>query len=161
VKQPTIRRMQPGDLEAVAAMFDRLSPRTRVRRFFSPTESGPTWELNYLAGANRDWVRVAEIADDAAGWGRRIVGIARFHRISADHAEVAIVVEDEWQRHGLGRRLMAHLAGAARAEGITVFDLSILGENDAALGLLHRTARHKPTLHLSAGVFEGTVPLVA
>ena len=178
--QPVIRRLQPGDLEAVAEMFNRLSPLSRVRRFFSPTDSGPRWELKYLAGvatnpSHGDLVRVAE-ADG------RIVGLARYvpaaqpanpadpvnpndaNRADPDHAhhaDLAIVVEDDWQRHGLGRRLMAHLARAAAQDGITAFDVTILGDNYAALGLVRQMSTHRPKLKLSAGVFEGSVPLVA
>jgi ribosomal protein S18 acetylase RimI-like enzyme len=141
-------------------MFNRLSALSRIRRFFSPTESGPAWELNYLAnaaGCDR-LVLVAQM-------GEEIVGVARYHRVGPEHADVAVVVQDEWQRHGLGHRLMAHLAVAARHDGIDAFDVSILGDNDAALGLLRRmsdhTAGRRPALSLKAGVYEGSVPLVA
>jgi ribosomal protein S18 acetylase RimI-like enzyme len=150
-------------------MFNRLSALSRIRRFFSPTESGPAWELNYLAtadGCDR-LVLVAsaeKCADEKCG-GERIVGVARYHRVGPEHADVAVVVEDEWQRHGLGHRLMAHLAVAALHDGIDAFDVSILGDNDAALGLLRRmsdhTAGRRPALSLKAGVYEGSVPLVA
>ena len=37
----------------------------------------------------------------------------------AGAAEVAIAVDDEWQRRGIGRRLLTELVGRARAEGVT------------------------------------------
>jgi len=166
-----IRALQPSDLPAVAEMFHRLSALSRIRRFFSPTESGPAWELNYLANADGcdRLVLVAQIAESCDS---EIVGVARYHRIGPAspieehcHADVAVVVEDGWQRHGLGHRLMAHLAVAARHEGIGVFDVSILGDNDAALGLLRqmtdRATGQRLALSLRAGVYEGSVPLVA
>jgi GNAT superfamily N-acetyltransferase len=146
-------------------MFNRLSALSRIRRFFSPTESGPAWELNYLASAEGcdRVVLVAQMHD--AQMHDAIVGVARYHRVGPGHADVAVVVEDGWQRRGLGHRLMAHLAAAARHDGIGAFDVSILGDNDAALGLLRRmsdrTTGPRPALSLKAGVYEGSVPLVA
>src|SRR5262249_55650359 len=48
-------------------------------------------------------------------------------------AEMAVVVEDAWQGRGIGRLILARLAGEASVEGIEAFTARILGENVGAL----------------------------
>jgi GNAT superfamily N-acetyltransferase len=157
MKQPTegvaIRRLQPEDGAAIEAMFDRLSELSVLRRFLGPGPTGPQHELRYLAAVDgRDrFVIVADV-------GGRIVGLARYHRTQLGHAEMAVVVEDEWQHLGVGRQLSAALAAAARRAGIAAFDVTIMGENNAAIGLLRRLAG-QVRLHLDHGIFEGSIPL--
>jgi GNAT superfamily N-acetyltransferase len=67
---------------------------------------------------------------------RGISGVARYARDETDPttAEVAILVADEWQHHGVARELMQPLMTKARDAGITRFRAEILPEN--------KTARH-------------------
>lgn len=153
VTQLTVRSLEPEDLPAIEAMFARVSDETIYRRFFTSGISGPRHELQELARLDGH-DRVALVAMS----GRRAVGVARYHRTATGHAEAAVIVEDACQHHGIGRRLMAGLAGAARREGVVALDMSILGENSPALRLLRRLAP-APQLHLERGVFEATVPL--
>jgi GNAT superfamily N-acetyltransferase len=148
-----IRGFEPDDLPAVRAMFDRVSHETIYRRFFSGGVAGPRSELRYLAEVDGH-DRLALIAVT----GGRAVGLARYQRTASGHAELAVIVEDAWQHHGVGRRLVAELARTARREGVIALDMSVLGENVAALRLVRRLAP-SGVLHLDHGVFEATVPL--
>jgi GNAT superfamily N-acetyltransferase len=65
-----------------------------------------------------------------------IVGVARFVRTGPNEAEPAIVVADDWQGRGLGRRLLGALADRALEEGISRFRAPVLAENEAALRML-------------------------
>jgi GNAT superfamily N-acetyltransferase len=155
IDKPSVRPLRAADLPAIEAMLGRLSELSVLRRFLGPGPSGPHHELRYLTtvdGCDR-FVVVAEA-------GARIVGMARYHRTQGGHAEMAVVVEDQWQHLGVGRQLSAALAIAARRAGLAAFDVSIMGENNAALGLLRNMAQ-PVKLHLDHGVFEGTIPLVA
>jgi acetyltransferase len=51
-------------------------------------------------------------------------------------AEAAIVVADDYQRRGLGRRLATMLADAAGERGIRRFTATMLSDNKAALALM-------------------------
>ena len=81
--------------------------------------------------------RVQALLDERAGTSvvaesaGRIVAFAGFYRDPEhrDCAEVAFAVSDALQGHGIGTRLLEHLAGLARAEGIQTFDAYVLGEN--------------------------------
>jgi acetyl coenzyme A synthetase (ADP forming)-like protein len=67
--------------------------------------------------------------------GGRIVGFAGFYvdPHAADRAEVAFAVSDALQGHGIGTRLLEHLAGLARESGITTFEAHVLPANDRML----------------------------
>src|SRR2546423_9707019 len=75
-------------------------------------------------------------------------------------ADLAIVVADEWQKQGLGTRLVAALADRAASRGITAFAVDVQGDNYAVIKLLRRIA---PGIRLtfSGGVGEGSFALSA
>ncbi|MGH3089225.1 MAG: GNAT family N-acetyltransferase, partial [Rubrobacteraceae bacterium] len=50
--------------------------------------------------------------------------------------EVALVVEDAWQRRGVGRRLLRELARRARGRGVETFFCLALWENRRVPGLI-------------------------
>ena len=52
--------------------------------------------------------------------------------------EVAFVVEDRWQRMGLGTALFNDLLAAAEARGIHEFSAEVLAENTRMLDLIRR-----------------------
>lgn len=53
-------------------------------------------------------------------------------------AELGMLVEDAWQRRGIGRRLVAHLVAAAPARGITTLTAAVLAGNAQVADLLRR-----------------------
>ena len=53
----------------------------------------------------------------------------------SDAAEFAIVLSDEWQGRGLGRRLLADLIAAAKQRGVRRLFGTTLSENTAMLAL--------------------------
>ena len=68
-------------------------------------------------------------------------GAARFLRDPADRgqAEIAIVVVDEWQRHGVGSALLERLMRLARMVGIERLVARTVVGNEPALALLTRS----------------------
>jgi GNAT superfamily N-acetyltransferase len=55
-----------------------------------------------------------------------VVALASFVRgLGGGTAELGVLVEDAWQRRGIGRRLVAHLISSAPARGITTLTASI------------------------------------
>ena len=74
--------------------------------------------------------RLALVAED----GGRLVAVGRYDRNpGSQEAEVAFVVADDHQHRGIAPRLLAALAGAAGARGITSFVASVLVENSEML----------------------------
>jgi RimJ/RimL family protein N-acetyltransferase len=150
-------RLEAGDGERLRRFFYRLSPESVYKRFLSPIARPEQLERLHLLDVDG----VCRLALVAIVDGE-IVGVARFARLAADDpaADLGIAIADDWQRQGVGTRLLAALAEAARAVGIDRFAFVALPENRAAVQLMRRLA---PDLHLefSGGVIEGFVPLRA
>jgi nucleotide-binding universal stress UspA family protein/RimJ/RimL family protein N-acetyltransferase len=127
-----VRPIRPVDRDAVAAGFERLSPESRYRRFFSAVPELTSRELDYLTQVDHH-DHEALVAVDEEGEG---VAVARFVRVGDDVAEPAIVVADDWQQRGLARMLLDALAQRAREEGVHRFRAPVLATNDAAIRVL-------------------------
>ncbi|HUE29393.1 MAG TPA: GNAT family N-acetyltransferase, partial [Verrucomicrobiae bacterium] len=112
-----LRLLRRADRKKLVAAFDRLSPESRYRRFFTAMPRLPDKLLRRLLDTD-GWNHVAIGAetmteDPAEGEG---VGIARFIRLKDQPtvAEAAVTVVDHMQRRGLGKLLVSALAAAAR-----------------------------------------------
>ncbi|HEY0630765.1 MAG TPA: GNAT family N-acetyltransferase [Thermoleophilaceae bacterium] len=157
-----VRPISTADRELLERAFERLSPESRYRRFFSPVSRLSERQLDYLTDVDhRDHealVALAEDSDDA-------VAVARFVRTRPGVAEPAIVVADDWQGRGLASQLLDALADRAREEGVECFVAPVLAENRAAIALFERlgdaTVRHdgiEVELTIPLGVEEGATP---
>ena len=130
----TIRSIEPADAYPLLRMFDRLSPESIYHRFFSPMPRPRRAALLHLAGLDHELheALVAQVDHE-------IVAVARYDgRPGEDDAEVAVIVDDEWQDRGLGTRLLHHLAGVGSRRGLVAFRATVLGENRRALPFLRR-----------------------
>jgi GNAT superfamily N-acetyltransferase len=129
-----IRPIEPADAYALLRMFDRLSPESIYHRFFSPMPRPRRAALIQLAGLDH------ELHDAlVATAGSEIVAVARYDARPAEtDAEVAVIVDDEWQDRGLGTRLLHRLARVGARRGLMAFRATVLGENRRALPFLRR-----------------------
>ncbi len=129
-----LRAARPGDSARLERMFYRLSPDTIYFWTFVPAHKQPHWAARFGALAQIDYYQQYAVVAMVNG---EVVGLARFDReATPGQAEVAIVIEDAWQRRGLGRQLMYRLIEAARRLQITTFTARILGENRRTLRLV-------------------------
>jgi nucleotide-binding universal stress UspA family protein/GNAT superfamily N-acetyltransferase len=131
----TVRRLEPGDKELLAAGFERLSEHSRYRRFMSPMPRMSPALLSALTEIDHCDHEALVAIDRASG---QLSGVARYIRSTDDReaAEVAVTVADDWQRRGVGRALLELLTDRARHEGIRRFTALVLAENRSAMGLL-------------------------
>jgi GNAT superfamily N-acetyltransferase len=74
-----------------------------------------------------DMAYVALELDD--GEPRHQVGVCRYCGTNARRdAEISVAVADDWQHHGLGKRLLTHLIDYARSHGVTrLYSMDSLG----------------------------------
>jgi GNAT superfamily N-acetyltransferase len=152
-----IRPVAPEDRPALQAGFDRLSERSRYRRFLSPHPRLTDAELRYFTEVDHHDHEALVAIDATSGDG---IGIARYIRSPVDHrvAELAIAVVDDWQGHGIGTRLALALADRAREEGITAFRALMLTDNALMLSIISELgAVHDK--HTEQGITELTVDL--
>jgi len=131
----TIRPLRNGDIEAVAAIFERLGDRSRQRRFCGakPRLSESELELLACVDAGRHAL-IGFVEGDPEP-----AGIARLVR-EGDRAEIAFAVADVYQGRGVGKILARELAADARAAGIGELVATVCGDNPAAVSLLRQLA---------------------
>ena len=120
-----LRPIRPDDGSRLRQFHEHLSPRSVYLRYFFMHPRLSFTEVDRLTHV--DYVdRLALIGEE----GGRIVAVGRYERTPGTaEAEVAFVVEDEYQHQGLGSLLLARLADAALANGVTVFVAETLAEN--------------------------------
>jgi acetyl coenzyme A synthetase (ADP forming)-like protein len=119
-----VRPIRPDDGPAVRAFFEAVSPESIGFRFFgTPSLSWATsWAVD-VDYADRFGLVVE------SGSPCSIVAHAVYVRIDASRAEVAFLVTDAWQGHGIATILLAHLAEVAQRHGISTFVAEVLPHN--------------------------------
>jgi RimJ/RimL family protein N-acetyltransferase len=147
-----IRPISRDDKRLLADAFERLSPTSRYRRFFSPRQSLSEQDLRYLTEVDHhDHEAIAAVNPENGA----IVGVARYVRSDEpSEAEVAIVVGDPWQGHGVATALLKHLVVRAREEGIEHFIALILSENVPAIESFRHLAPRSKTRRSASGHTE-------
>ena len=106
--------LRPGtdaDEESVAGLHTRCSMRTLFNRYHSGMRTVPRRWLHRLLNPPRGTTILAQCADQVVALGQLI------HTNTPDCAEVSLLVEDSWQRRGVGAALLGALASDARAAG--------------------------------------------
>jgi GNAT superfamily N-acetyltransferase len=148
-----IRPIRPGDKELLADGFERLSPRSRFRRFFQPLNRLSERDLAYLTEIDHHDHEALGALDPETG---DLIGVARYVRIGdPGYAEVSVVVGDPWQRRGVATMLLERLVERARAAGITHFVALVMDENTEALMLFeHRAPGGRPPRRSQSGHLE-------
>jgi RimJ/RimL family protein N-acetyltransferase len=133
----SFRQVDASDRTAFAALFTRLTPQSRHRRFLTPKRELTPRELTFFTDIDHLNHEAIAAVDQLDG---SIVGVARYVR-NADRpnaAEVAIEVADEFHRMGIGTALASLTIQHARANGLTTLTATTLWENHAARRLLRR-----------------------
>ena len=131
-----VREIRPSDKLLFENSRGRFSDESMRRRFLGPKPRLTNSELRYLTEVDGEthFALVATPLDDLGSLG----GVARFVRLAdpPHTAEAAIIVADEYQGRGLGKRLAHQLADAGRDRGVRRFSASMLSDNKAALALM-------------------------
>lgn len=106
--------LRPGtdaDEDAVAGLHARCSMKTLFNRYHSGMRTVPRRWVHRLLNPPRGTTVLAQCADQVVALGQLI------HTGTPDCAEVSLLVEDTWQRRGVGTALLGALASDARAAG--------------------------------------------
>jgi GNAT superfamily N-acetyltransferase len=118
----TLIRIEPlrrGDRSAVIGLFARLSPESRLRRFFSPKPSLSEREVTFLTDVGRIEHAAMAAVDVRDG---SVLGIAH-----------------DVQRRGIGTALMLRLIACAQSNGFHLLTATTLWENRPARALMRST----------------------
>ncbi|MDX3370017.1 GNAT family N-acetyltransferase [Streptomyces sp. ME02-6987-2C] len=105
----TVRRADTRDVPAAKAMHERCSARTLGMRYHGPVGDADRY-LNHLLSPRFGRTLAVQTASG------RLVGLG--HLLwDGDETEVALLVEDGWQRRGIGGELLARLVAMAADAG--------------------------------------------
>ena len=112
----TLRPIAAADFALEKEFVKRLSPQTGYQRLMSARRPSLE-ELRRWTQPDpqREYVLIATVPFEGR---ERQVGVARYAMDAGRNAEVAIVVSDDWQGRGLGRRLLSERVEAARQRGV-------------------------------------------
>jgi GNAT superfamily N-acetyltransferase len=148
------RPVRATDRDAVLAMFERCSVRTRYRRWHGHTYRFPPAYLAAVLSESGDHPAIVAVH---AGDVIAIASAPVDSSAATDTREVALLVEDAWQLRGIGRVLLERLVHESRVRGTLQIRAEILVEDAWLLRLLRR---HGPTTsHISHGVILATMHL--
>jgi acetyl coenzyme A synthetase (ADP forming)-like protein len=155
----TLRLRPPvsTDADAVRAFFTRLSEQSLYLRFHGIQRIGDELVAHFL---NPDWddhgALIGTFADEA---GERVVALATYARLrDASTAEAAFTVADEYQRRGIGTRLLEQLARRAERAGIERFVAVVLPQNRQMIKVFESVG-FDITRELAHGELEISFPL--
>jgi GNAT superfamily N-acetyltransferase len=136
------------DTDAVLAMLARCSRESLYHRFHGFTDGvaytrallGRPDDQTLLAWDRADCIGVATIGHDEHGSGH-----------------LGVLVEDRWQRQGLGTKLIGDLVDTARSCGLTRLHAEVLGEDEFILRILRRVG--ELTVAITVGTFSVDIDL--
>ncbi|MFD9822442.1 GNAT family N-acetyltransferase [Streptomyces violascens] len=101
----TVRRADQSDIEAAKAMHERCSDRTLALRYHGPVADADRY-LGHLLSPRYGRTLAVQTASG------RLVALG--HLLwDGDETEVAVLVEDSWQRRGIGSELLRRLTDLA------------------------------------------------
>ncbi len=124
-----LRAATADDVDAVARMHRRCSLETVFRRYFTAVpQMSPAVQQRLLA------TEVAVVAETAG----EVVALAHLVASPGHPVELAVLVEDAWQRRGIGRVLAGHLLDAAESHGHREVVAYTLPSSTASHTLLRR-----------------------
>ena len=127
-----IRAIKPEDEPLWSEMIESLSPTTAEYRFFGPVrEVTKSMLVRYC---HIDYDREIALAAIREGKGKKkkaMLGVARLsiETANAEEGEFAILVRDEYQRKGIGSKLMDALIQAARDRHVREINGHVLAAN--------------------------------
>jgi len=154
----SVRQAAARDRPALERMLARCTRQTRYRRFHGPVKVFPERYLTEaLSGSPLHFALVACLDEDAEGDGivvdgtvvdgtvvdgtvvdGTVVALASCRAVDEGVAELGILVEDEWQRRGVGSDLLREIVAYAARTGLRALQAQVLAEQPWIVGLLRR-----------------------
>jgi GNAT superfamily N-acetyltransferase len=132
-----VRAIHADDTVRLQSFHAHLSMESIIFRFFRTLPSISVEQATQFTHV--DYVnRMALVATRGEGEAEELLAIVRYDRTTEEcEAEVAFVVQDAWQGHGIATALLHELAAYARAHGVERFVAVTMGTNVRMLDVLH------------------------
>jgi acyl-CoA hydrolase/RimJ/RimL family protein N-acetyltransferase len=155
-REVTVRPTRAADRHAMQELFYRLSDEDVQTRFFQKLTSLTDKAAHHLCSVDYD-EEMAFAAVVGPPERERIVGASSYYvDLGTRLADVAYMVDPEWQGVGLGSLLHTRMVDYARDHGVRGFTADVLARNTR---MLKAFRRWHPDLasNLEAGVYEVTM----
>jgi len=152
------RPIKPTDEPALAEMLYSLSEDTVKKRYMTRTKAFPHRDVQRLT--NIDYKKDLAIVGVVPGVsGDEIVAIGQyFLDPKTQAAEVAFVVQDEWQQKGMGTFLLDYITKIAKQRGVKRFYAKVLPSNKPMLTIFHNSG-YKVNTEFDGEVYNITYDL--
>jgi GNAT superfamily N-acetyltransferase len=145
-----VRPIRPDDGPRLVAFHNHLMPHSVFLRFFTFHMELSSKEVEHFTCV--DYVNRLALVAETEG---RLIAVGRYDSAPGEtEAEVAFVVSDEFQHHGIGALLLDELARSAWQRGITSFRAETLHENHTMLDVFRHAG-----FPVSSDFAYGTVTL--
>lgn len=133
------RPIHPTDMPRMRDLFYKLSEATMYYRFMSRQKFVSRRQIQeFVYIDHRNDVTIVGTLPEA--YGEEIIAIGSYYLDPKTNlAEVAFVVADAWQNHGIGTFLLQHLIRIARRNGIRGFTAEVLAENKAMQAVISKS----------------------
>jgi len=133
----TIRPIRPEDAEMVQNFVKHLSDESKYYRFMDTLRELTQSMLVRFTQIDydREMALVATLPDDDGK--ETLIGVVRYvTNPDGETVEFALAVADEWQKHGVGRKLMTLLIEIARQKGYRAVVGDVLAMNSKMFRLM-------------------------
>ena len=152
-----LRPPRASDTNEILDFFRELSTRSLYLRFHGFPQLGAEIAEQLV---DPNWTERGALVGTFAEDGReRVVAVANYVRLRDPAvAEAAFAVADEYQRRGIGTRLVEQLAERAGRHGIERIVAEVLGDNRGMLGVFEALG-FELTRELAGGEVEITFPV--
>ncbi len=133
-----IRAMRPDDKGLVQEMFRHLEPESIYTRFFHAKKVLTDDDLKMITEVDFEKV-VAFAVTIGPEDSETMIGGGRYACVETQgpcrNAEVAFIVEEDYQGQGIAGMLIRRLTAIARERGLAQFEAEVLPENRAMLAV--------------------------
>jgi len=154
------RAIKPSDVDEMRRLFYRFSDTAVYYRYFSPIKTMPHAKMQEYV--NIDYRRTMSIVGLIGEPGEgRIIAEARYVQLhDLPYADVAFVVDEEYQKRGIAAFLLAMLTKIAKEKGIEGFRADVLATNTSMLKVFESVAEGPIQAVMEGGVYQLTIPFL-
>jgi len=133
------RPIKPTDEPALTEMLYSLSEESVRTRYMTRTMSFPHKDIQQLTNIDyRNDLAIVGVVPGPSG--EEIVAIAQYYLDpKTQAAEVAFLVQDEWQQKGMGTFLLDYITQIAKLRSVKRFYARVLPNNRPMLAIFHNT----------------------
>jgi len=152
------RPVKPTDETALSEMLYSLSEESVQKRYMTRTTTFPHKDVQKLT--NIDYQQDIAIVGTVPGAsGEQVVAIAQyFLDPKTQTAEVAFIVQDEWQQKGMGTFLLDYITRIAKQRGVKHFAAKVLPVNKPMLAIFYNSG-YKVNTEFDGDVYSITYDL--